>query len=159
MTQLTELRSVPHYLNGAAVTVPEGRQADVLDPSTGTVQARVPLASADEVSAAVATAVEAQRGWAAWNPQRRARVLMKFIDLVNQNADELASLLSSEHGKTHADALGDIQRGVEVIEFSVGIPHLLKGGFTEGAAPASTSTRSGSRSVWSRASPRSTSRR
>ncbi len=135
MTKLTELRSVPHYLNGAAVTVTEGRQADVLDPSTGTTQARVPLASADEVSAAVATAVQAQRGWAAWNPQRRARVMMKFIDLVNQNADELATLLSSEHGKTHADALGDIQRGVEVIEFSVGIPHLLKGGFTEGAGP------------------------
>ena len=135
MTQLTDLRSVPHYLNGAAVTVADGRQADVLDPSTGTVQARVPLASADEVSAAVATAVEAQQGWAAWNPQRRARVLMKFIDLVNQNADELATLLSSEHGKTHADALGDIQRGIEVIEFSVGIPHLLKGGFTEGAGP------------------------
>ena len=135
MTQLTEIRSIPHYLNGAAVTVTEGRQADVFDPSTGAVQARVPLASAEEVSAAVATAVEAQRGWATWNPQRRARVLMRFIDLVNQNADELATLLSSEHGKTHADALGDIQRGIEVIEFSVGIPHLLKGSFTEGAGP------------------------
>ena len=135
MTQLTEIRSIPHYLNGAAVTVTEGRQADVFDPSTGAVQARVPLASAEEVSAAVATAVEAQRGWATWNPQRRARVLMRFIDLVNQNADELATLVSSEHGKSHADALGDIQRGIEVIEFSVCIPHLVKGSFTEGAGP------------------------
>ena len=81
----------------------------------------------------MANAVEAQKEWAAWNPQRRARVMMKFVDLVNQNIDELAELLSIEHGKTVADSKGDIQRGIEVIEFAIGIPHLLKGEFTEGA--------------------------
>ncbi len=91
------------------------------------------MASTADVDAAVAVAVEAQKEWAALNPQRRARVMMKFIDLVNQNIDELAELLSLEHGKTVADSKGDIQRGIEVIEFAVGIPHLLKGEYTEGA--------------------------
>ncbi|MBX9918951.1 MAG: CoA-acylating methylmalonate-semialdehyde dehydrogenase, partial [Mycolicibacterium frederiksbergense] len=107
--------------------------ADVLNPSTGEVQAQVLLASTADVGTAVANAVEAQKVWAAYNPQRRARVFMRFVDLVNQNADELARLLSIEHGKTVADSLGDIQRGIEVIEFAIGIPHLLKGEFTEGA--------------------------
>ena len=103
--------------------------------NTGEVQAKVLLASADDVDTAVASAVEAQKEWAAWNPQKRARVLMKFIELVNANADEIAELLSLEHGKTVADSLGDIQRGIEVIEFATGIPHLMKGEFTEGAGP------------------------
>lgn len=124
---------IPHFINGQRTTAGSTRSADVLNPSTGEVQAQVALASAADVDAAVAGAVEAQKEWAAYNPQRRARVLMKFIELVNQNADELAELLSLEHGKTVADSLGDIQRGLEVIEFSVGIPHLLKGEFTEGA--------------------------
>jgi len=124
---------IPHFIDGQRATLTSTRTADVLDPSTGGVQAQVLMASTDDVNAAVASAVEAQKGWAAWNPQRRARVLMKFIELVNANADELAELLSKEHGKTVADSLGDIQRGVEVIEFAVGIPHLLKGEFTEGA--------------------------
>lgn len=125
--------SIPHYLNGKRVTAEGGRFADVFNPSTGAVQSQVPLASTDEVAAAIATASAAQKEWAAWNPQRRARVLMRFVDLVNKNADELATTLSLEHGKTHADALGDIQRGVEVIEFAIGIPHLIKGEFTAGA--------------------------
>ena len=104
-----------------------------MNPNTGQVQAKAPMASAADVDAAVAGAVEAQKEWAAFNPQRRARVMMKFIDLVNQNVDELAELLSLEHGKTVADSKGDIQRGIEVIEFAVGIPHLLKGEYTEGA--------------------------
>ncbi len=124
---------IPHFINGKRTTAGSTRTADVLNPSTGEVQAQVVLASVADVDAAVAGAVEAQKEWAAYNPQRRARVLMKFIELVNQNSDELAELLSLEHGKTVADSLGDIQRGLEVIEFSVGIPHLLKGEFTEGA--------------------------
>ncbi|MGW4097872.1 CoA-acylating methylmalonate-semialdehyde dehydrogenase [Mycobacterium sp. NPDC004974] len=124
---------IPHFINGQRTSAGSTRTADVLNPSTGEVQAQVALASAADVDAAVAGAVEAQKEWAAYNPQRRARVLMKFIELVNQNSDELAELLSLEHGKTVADSLGDIQRGLEVIEFSVGIPHLLKGEFTEGA--------------------------
>ena len=124
---------IPHFINGKRTAGGSTRAADVLNPSTGEVQAQVVMASVADVDAAVAGAVEAQKEWAAYNPQRRARVLMKFIELVNQNSDELAELLSLEHGKTVADSLGDIQRGLEVIEFSVGIPHLLKGEFTEGA--------------------------
>ncbi|OFB40571.1 methylmalonate-semialdehyde dehydrogenase (acylating) [Mycolicibacterium sp. (ex Dasyatis americana)] len=124
---------IPHFINGQRTTAGSTRTADVLNPSTGEVQAQVALASAADVDAAVAGAAEAQKEWATYNPQRRARVLMKFIELVHQNADELAELLSLEHGKTVADSHGDIQRGLEVIEFSVGIPHLLKGEFTEGA--------------------------
>src|SRR6185312_8777328 len=87
------------------------------------------------IDAAVASAVEAQKGWAATNPQRRARVMMRFIELVNKHMDELAELLSREHGKTVPDARGDIQRGIEVIEFAIGIPHLLKGEYSERGAP------------------------
>jgi malonate-semialdehyde dehydrogenase (acetylating)/methylmalonate-semialdehyde dehydrogenase len=124
---------ISHFIDGQRVAGQSGRTADVLNPSTGEVQAQVPMASTAEVDAAIAVAVEAQREWAAWNPQRRARVMMKFVELVNKNANELAELLSLEHGKTVADSLGDIQRGVEVIEFAIGIPHLLKGEYTEGA--------------------------
>lgn len=124
---------IPHFINGERSTLASTRTADVLNPSTGEVQAQVLLASTADVQTAVANAVEAQQVWASYNPQRRARVFMKFVDLVNQNADELARLLSVEHGKTIADSLGDIQRGIEVIEFAIGIPHLLKGEFTEGA--------------------------
>jgi hypothetical protein len=81
----------------------------------------------------VDNAVAAQPGWAATNPQRRARVMMRFVELVNQHMDELARLLSSEHGKTIPDSKGDIQRGLEVAEFAIGIPHLLKGEYTESA--------------------------
>ena len=124
---------ISHFINGKRTAGKCKRTADVMDPNTGQVQAKAPMASSADVDAAVAGAVEAQKEWAAFNPQRRARVMMKFIDLVNQNVDELAELLSLEHGKTVADSKGDIQRGVEVIEFAVGIPHLLKGEYTEGA--------------------------
>jgi malonate-semialdehyde dehydrogenase (acetylating)/methylmalonate-semialdehyde dehydrogenase len=124
---------LPHFIGGNAVKGRSGRFADVFDPNTGRVQARAPLASAAEVDAAVADAAAAQPGWAALNPQRRARVLMKFLDLINQNMEPLAQLLSSEHGKTVPDARGDIQRGLEVLEFAIGIPHLLKGEYSESA--------------------------
>jgi len=126
---------IPHFIAGRRSNLTSTRTADVFNPSTGQVQARVLLASTADVDTAVATAVEAQREWGAWNPQRRARVLMKFIELVNANMAELAELLSIEHGKTLSDAEGDIQRGIEVIEFATGIPHLMKGEFTEGAGP------------------------
>ena len=126
---------IPHYINGQRTNGQSQRTADVFDPNTGRVQAVVPMGSAADVDTAVAAAVEAQKEWGAWNPQRRARVFMRFIDLVNQHRDELAELLSSEHGKTLEDSRGDIQRGIEVIEFAVGIPHLIKGEYTEGAGP------------------------
>ncbi|MFJ2112107.1 CoA-acylating methylmalonate-semialdehyde dehydrogenase [Streptomyces sp. NPDC087850] len=103
------------------------------DPNTGEVQALVPLANRAETEAVIADAVNAQREWGEWNPQRRARVLMRFLQLVEREKDGLARLLSAEHGKTIADAHGDIQRGLEVVEFAAGIPHLLKGEFTDNA--------------------------
>src|SRR6185503_20986230 len=124
---------ISHFIDGQRTVGQSTRMGEVMNPNTGQVQAHVPMGTAADVDAAVAGAVAAQQEWAAWNPQRRARVLMRFVDLVNQHVDELAELLSMEHGKTLADARGDIQRGIEVIEFAVGIPHLLKGEFTEGA--------------------------
>ncbi|BBZ18402.1 CoA-acylating methylmalonate-semialdehyde dehydrogenase [Mycolicibacterium gadium] len=124
---------IPHFINGKRAAGQSTRLADVMNPSTGEVQAKVPMASRADVDEAVAGAAAAQKEWAPWNPQRRARVMMRFIDLVNQNVEELAELLSLEHGKTIADSKGDIQRGIEVIEFAIGIPHLIKGEYTEGA--------------------------
>src|ERR1700752_5067753 len=126
---------IPHFIDGKRTAGRSTRTADVFNPSTGAVQAKVAMAGKADVDAAVALAVEAQKGWAAWNPQRRARVMMRFVALVNDNIDELAELTSLEHGKTLPDARGDIQRGIEVIEFCTGIPHLLKGEYSEGAGP------------------------
>lgn len=127
------VRELTHFIGGQHVAGTSGQFSDVYDPGTGTVQARVPLANEREVAAAVANAAEAQKHWARYNPQRRARVMMRFLSLVQDELDSLAALLSSEHGKTIPDAKGDIQRGLEVIEFTVGIPHLLKGEYTESA--------------------------
>ena len=124
-----------HFIGGKRVKGTSGRYGDVYWPMTGEVAARVPLASREEVRAAVENAKAAQPAWAATNPQRRARVLMKFIELVARDNDKIADKLAREHGKTIADARGDIQRGIEVVEFAIGIPHLMKGEFTEGAGP------------------------
>ena len=102
---------------------------------TGDVQAKVALASKAELRAAVENAKAAQPEWAATNPQRRVRVLMKFLELVARDNDALAELLAREHGKTIPDAKGDILRGVEVVEFAIGIPQMMKGEYTEGAGP------------------------
>jgi len=122
-----------HFVNGQQVKGQSGRFSDVFRPMTGEVSARVPLASADEVAAVVANAKAAQPAWGALNPQRRARVMMKFLQLVARDNEALAASLSDEHGKTLPDAKGDIQRGVEVVEFACGIPHLLKGEYTDNA--------------------------
>ncbi len=108
-------RELSHFIGGRHVAGRSGRFDDVFDPNTGEVQAKVPLASQEEMEAAIADAAAAQPAWAATNPQRRARVLMKFLDAINQNMEKLANLLSSEHGKTVPDAKGDIQRGIEVL--------------------------------------------
>src|SRR6187200_1341320 len=129
------MRDVGHFIGGKTVKGTSGRTGDVFDPNTGDVQAKVALASKSEVEAAIANAAAAQPAWAATNPQRRARVMFKFLELVQAEYDDLARLLSSEHGKTFADSKGDIQRGLEVCEFATGIPHLLKGEYTEGAGP------------------------
>src|SRR6188472_212619 len=129
------MRSIGHFIGGKEVKGTSGRTADVFEPMTGDVQAKVALASKAEVRAAVENARAAQPEWAATNPQRRARVMMKFVELVQRDYDKLAELLAREHGKTVPDAKGDIQRGLEVAEFACGIPHLMKGEYTEGAGP------------------------
>src|SRR5438132_2721508 len=129
------MREIGHFIGGKEVKGTSGRFGDVFNPNTGEVQAKVAFAKHSEVEHAIAVADMAQPAWAATNPQRRARVLFKFLDLVQKEFDALARLLSSEHGKTLADSRGDIQRGLEVVEFACGIPHLLKGEFTEGAGP------------------------
>jgi malonate-semialdehyde dehydrogenase (acetylating)/methylmalonate-semialdehyde dehydrogenase len=129
------MRDVQHYIDGKSFAGQSGRFGDIFNPNTGAVQARVQLATVDELDLAVQSAARAQIGWAATNPQRRARVMFDFKRLVEANMQALAELLSSEHGKVVADSKGDIQRGLEVIEFSCGIPHALKGEYTEGAGP------------------------
>lgn len=128
-------KELMHFIGGKAVKGQSGRFLDVYNPNTGEVSARTPLASADEVRAVIASAEKAFPDWAAVNPQRRARVMFEFKRLVEANMNELAEMLSNEHGKVVADSKGDVQRGLEVIEFACGIPHLLKGEFTEGAGP------------------------
>ncbi|HEX2509846.1 MAG TPA: CoA-acylating methylmalonate-semialdehyde dehydrogenase [Microvirga sp.] len=129
------MRQVGHFIGGKEVAGTSGRFSDLYQPMTGEVIGQVALASRAEMRRAVENAVAAQPAWAATNPQRRARVMMKFLDLVAREMDSLADLLAREHGKTVADAKGDIQRGVEVVEFCTGIPHLQKGEYTEGAGP------------------------
>ncbi len=128
-------REVGHFIGGEHVSGRSGRFSDIYQPMTGEVIGRLALASRDEMRAAIENAAKAQIGWAATNPQRRARVMMRFLDLVAREMDSLADLLAREHGKTIPDAKGDIQRGVEVVEFACGIPHLQKGEYTEGAGP------------------------
>ena len=129
------MREIGHFIGGVSVKGSSGRHGDVFDPNTGEVQARVAFAKHAEVEHAIAVAEAAQPAWASVNPQRRARVMMKFLELAHQEFDQLARLLSSEHGKTFVDAKGDIQRGLEVVEFACGIPQLLKGEYSESAGP------------------------
>ncbi|AQT46526.1 CoA-acylating methylmalonate-semialdehyde dehydrogenase [Bartonella choladocola] len=124
-----------HFINGKSVKGKSGRQSDVFLPMDGSVQAKVDLATKAEIDEVVKIAAAAQPAWAAVNPQRRSRVLRKFLTLVEEEMKPLSELLAKEHGKTVSDAAGDIQRGLEVVELSLGVPHLTKGEFTEGAGP------------------------
>jgi malonate-semialdehyde dehydrogenase (acetylating)/methylmalonate-semialdehyde dehydrogenase len=123
-----------HYINGEHVKGTSGRFADVFNPATGEIQAKTPLASKAELDAAVAIAAAAQPAWSAVNPQRRARVLMKFVALLNRDLDKLAEALSREHGKTFPDAKGDVIRGLEVVEYCIGAPQMLKGEYSDSAS-------------------------
>ena len=129
------MKELTHFIGGQHVKGTSGRFVDAYQPMTGEVISRVPLASKAEVRAVVENAMAAQPRWAATNPQRRARVFMKFLQLMDRENEALAELLAREHGKTIADAKGDILRGVEVVEFALGSPHLLKGEYTDGAGP------------------------
>ncbi|MBO9723502.1 MAG: CoA-acylating methylmalonate-semialdehyde dehydrogenase [Novosphingobium sp.] len=128
------MRLIDHFVVGGSGGS-AARLGDVFNPSTGAVQAQVPLGDAALLDRAVATAQAVQPQWAAMNPQRRARVLFKFKELIEKNMQSLAELLASEHGKVVDDAKGDIQRGLEVVEFCCAIPHMLKGEYTQGAGP------------------------
>ena len=129
------MKEIGHWINGKLVAGTSGRFADVFNPATGEVQARVALASQAEMDAATADAAQAQIKWGATNPQRRGRVMMAMVGLINRDMDKLAEALSSEHGKTIPDAKGDIQRGLEVVEFCIGAAQMLKGEFTDSAGP------------------------
>src|ERR687890_498735 len=125
------IASVEHWIDGRLVPGQSGRRADVFNPATGAVSAGVSLANAGEVAAAVASAQAAFPAWADTPPIRRARVMFKFLELLNRHRDELARIITSEHGKVFTDAQGEVSRGIDVVEFACGIPQLLKGDYTE----------------------------
>ena len=127
-------RTIHHFVRGQSQPGRSGNTSEVLNPSTGKVQAVVDLATTEEVNEVIADAAAAQRGWAATSPQKRIRVLMKWIQLINENIDEIARTLSLEHGKTFGDAKGDVIRGLDVVEFALGAPHALKGEYSDSVA-------------------------
>ncbi|MGH1354215.1 MAG: CoA-acylating methylmalonate-semialdehyde dehydrogenase [Thalassovita sp.] len=129
------MQEIAHFINGQHVKGTSGRFAEVFNPATGEQIAKVPLATPSEMDAAIAAAAEAQPAWGATNPQRRARVMMKLAALINEHMDELAEMLSREHGKTIPDAKGDVQRGLEVVEVCMGAPALLKGEYMNDGGP------------------------
>ena len=129
------MQEVGHFIGGKHVASTSGRNQNIMQPMDGSVRGTVALGSKKELRDAVENAKAAQPAWAATNPQRRARVMFKFKELVEKNMDQLAHMLSSEHGKVIADAKGDIQRGLEVVEVCIGAPHMLKGEYTDGAGP------------------------
>ncbi|WP_395076650.1 CoA-acylating methylmalonate-semialdehyde dehydrogenase, partial [Hyphococcus sp.] len=129
------MKTLGHFINGKHVAGASSRLHDIYNPTTGEVQSQVSLASRAELTKAVDAAEKAFPGWAATNPQKRARVMFKFKELVEKDMDNLARMLSSEHGKILPDARGDVIRGLDVVEFACGIPHLQKGEYTEAAGP------------------------
>jgi malonate-semialdehyde dehydrogenase (acetylating)/methylmalonate-semialdehyde dehydrogenase len=127
-------KHITHWIAGQAWAGTAERRGDVYDPATGAVTGQVDFASIAEVDQAVGAAAAAFRDWRHVSVARRAQVLFAFRELLNGKRDELASILVSEHGKVHSDALGEIARGIEVVEYACGIPQLIKGGFTEQAS-------------------------
>ena len=123
--------AIGHCINGQVITPAGSRRQDVFNPATGTVSGQVLLASALDLDAAVAAARAAFPAWADTPPIRRARVMFKFLELLNQNKDKLAHMITAEHGKVFTDAQGEVSRGIDIVEFACGIPQLLKGDFTD----------------------------
>src|SRR3989442_7280803 len=128
---LAKVRELSHFVGGKHVLGESGRFSDVFNPTTGALAAKVPLASKAEVERAIANAREAFAGWSETSPVTRARVMFRFKELIERHMDELAVLIASEHGKVLSDAKGSVQRGLEVVEFACGIPHLMKGEFSD----------------------------
>src|SRR6187402_3141066 len=125
------LASIEHWIGGRLVPGQSGRRADVFNPASGSVTGQVALANSAEVAAAVAAAQAAFPAWADAPPLRRARVMQKFLELLNQHKDELAAMITAEHGKVFTDAQGEVTRGIDIVEFACGIPQLLKGDYTD----------------------------
>ena len=130
-TPYTSTQDLTHFINGRAQAATSGRSQAVYNPTTGAVARQVQLASQDDVNAVVAAAQAAFPAWADAPPLRRARVMFKFLELVNAHKNEFAAMLTAEHGKVFTDALGEVARGIDIIEFACGAPQLLKGDFTE----------------------------
>jgi malonate-semialdehyde dehydrogenase (acetylating) / methylmalonate-semialdehyde dehydrogenase len=127
-------RTIPHWIDGALRESTSGRTAPVTDPATGEVTGQVVLASVDDVDAAVAAATRAFPLWRDMSLAKRTAILFAFRELLNARKGELAEIITAEHGKVLSDALGEVSRGQEVVEFACGVPHLVKGGFTENAS-------------------------
>jgi malonate-semialdehyde dehydrogenase (acetylating)/methylmalonate-semialdehyde dehydrogenase len=125
------LSSIEHWINGRIVPGQSGRRADVFNPATGQASGQVAMANTAEVAQAVAAAQAAFPAWADTPPIRRARVMFKFLELLNKHRDELAHLITAEHGKVFTDAQGEVTRGIDIVEFACGIPQLLKGDYTD----------------------------
>ncbi len=125
------ITNINHYINGAVVAGQSTRAQDVFNPATGAVTGRVALASTADVDTAVAAARAAFPAWSDTPPIRRARVMFKFLELLNQHKDDLARMITAEHGKVFTDAQGEVARGIDIVEFACGIPQLLKGDFTD----------------------------
>src|SRR6188474_2163745 len=131
LMDLTTLERLPMWIGGRAHAPTTTRYGEVTNPATGEVVRHVPFANAADVDAAVRSAAAAQPGWRAWPALRRARVLMRFRELMERHKKDLAKIVTQEHGKTLIDAEGSITRGIEVVEFAMGIPHLIKGEHSE----------------------------
>ena len=129
------MRTISHFINGQSVTRPGAITSPVYDPSIGQVQALLEHGDDAILAETVAAAKAAQPAWAAIDPLRRARVIFKFKALIEEHRQELIHLMSSEHGKLLSDSNGELQRGLDVMEFMCGVPHLQKGEFTQGAGP------------------------
>ncbi|WP_439541729.1 CoA-acylating methylmalonate-semialdehyde dehydrogenase [Hyphomicrobium sp.] len=129
------MRTIENGVGGKKVVSASTQASHVYDPATGEATTRLPLSTVEEVGAAVAAAKSAASAWGATPPMKRVAPMFRFKELLQKNADAIASAISAEHGKTHADALGELQRGIEVVEFACGIPHLLKGEFSRNIGP------------------------
>jgi malonate-semialdehyde dehydrogenase (acetylating) / methylmalonate-semialdehyde dehydrogenase len=131
----SKMRTIENGIGGKKLASASSQASNVYNPATGEATARLPLATVEEVNAAVAAAKAAAPAWGATPPMKRVAPMFRFKELLQKNADAIASAISAEHGKTHADALGELQRGIEVVEFACGIPHLLKGEFSRNIGP------------------------
>src|SRR4051812_5720393 len=119
------MQTIQNAIGGKLVTGASRRTQPVFNPATGEAIATLPLSTVDEINSAIAAAKQALPGWAATTPMKRARVMFKFKELLEKHAEELAALISLEHGKVHDDALGELARGIDCVDFACGIPHLL----------------------------------